>query len=141
MVFLPLETAKAEAPEMTVQEMTIEGAIAHFSEVYGVDPKISIAVARCESNFNPNVIGDGGRAKGIYQYHNETWYRHYKEFNKETGITLVKGEPKDDAQLAIWAIANGKGSEWSSLRAIRNGGTYSFYSKLLEKNFTVKCSL
>lgn len=147
LIFLPIENAKAEAPDSTikVEEMTIPETIAYYSIIYNTDARITTAVAKCESQFNPDTQGDykDGKylAQGLFQYHNETWYRHYKEFNKETGITLVKGVPQDDVQLGVWAIANGKGNEWSTYTSLKNGGTYSFYSKLLGRHYTVKCIL
>ena len=113
----------------------MENIVTHFADVNGLDTKLALAVMRCESNGVQSTVGDGGLSKGIFQYQNETWERHSKEF----GETLDINSPYDQARLATWAIANGKGNEWTAYRTIKNGGTYSFYSRQLKKHFTVTC--
>lgn len=141
MIFFPLQRSRAEAPTVELKDMPIQAIITHYAKHYGVDVQVALAVARCESRYGTLPDGDNGMAKGLWQYWDDTWNRHYKEFHEETGITLIKGNQKDDTELAMWAIANGKGNEWTTFVAIKKGGTYSFYSKALKKQFTVKCSL
>lgn len=139
LLFIP--NTKAEAPEQKLQDKPIQDIIVHFAKENGVDPKIALAVARCESQFGTLPDGDSGNAKGVWQYWDDTWERHYKDFHKETGVTLSKGSKFDDTRLAMWAFANNKASEWSTFVALKKGGTYSFYSKALKKHFTVTCKM
>lgn len=37
--------------------------------VVGIDPQMALAVARNESRFNPNAVGDHGESLGIWQIH------------------------------------------------------------------------
>lgn len=138
---LPKFQAKAESPTIELKDRPIQYIISHYAYQYGVDVPIALAVARCESQFGTLPDGDGGKAKGLWQYWDDTWHRHYKEFYKETGIELIKGNQMDDTQLAMWAFSNGKATEWTTYVSIMKGGTYSFYSKQLKKDFTVRCSL
>ena len=145
MVFLPISKSSAEAPEIPLKERSIQSIITYYADMYGVDPSVSLAVARCESGYDSSVKGDYKNgvplALGLFQYHNETWNRHYKEFFNTTGITLDRNIPADNAQLANWAFSTGKGAEWTTMTALKKGGTYSFYSKLLGKHFTVTCKM
>lgn len=141
MVFIPLKRTKAEAPSVELKDMPIQTIITHYAQEYGVSVPIALAVARCESQFGTLPDGDNGNAKGTWQYWDDTWHRHYREFYKETGIELVKGVQIDDTQLAMWAFSKGKAMEWTAYRAIKNGGTYEFFSKKLNQHFIVKCSI
>lgn len=69
------------------------------------------------------------------QYHKQSFENHAKLYGEE----LDYYSTYDQIKLGTWAIANGRGNEWTAYRAIKNGGTYSFYSKLLNKHFTAKC--
>lgn len=137
LIFLPLSRAKAEAPVLPLEKQPIESIVVHFSNENGVDPDLMLAVMRCESNGKQSTVGDGGRSRGIFQIQKPTWDR----FTKEMGETLDYNSPFDQARVATWAFANGKQNEWTTYRSIKNGGSYSFYSKQLKKHFTVKCSL
>lgn len=141
LIVLPLLHKKAEAIEMPFEKQPIESIVGIYADMYGVDPNIGIAVMKCESKAKQSTIGDNGNAKGVFQYWDDTWKRHYREFYKLTGIELSKDSPADNARLAMWAFSTGKADEWTTYRAITNGGTYSFYSRQLKGHFTVKCSL
>ena len=137
MIFFPLKRTKAEAPELPLKDQPIENIVTYFSIENGVDPELMLAVMRCESHGNPNVVGDGGRSRGIFQIQKPTWDR----FTKEMGETLDYTSSYDQARVATWAFANGKAKEWTTYVAIQKGGTYSFYSRQLKQHFTVKCSI
>lgn len=133
---LPL-TYAVVAPELPIEQRSYEQQIVYYAELNGLDTKVALAVARCESEFSNSAVGDSGRAKGIYQFHLETFNRHSKLKGEQLDYTSAH----DQIKLATWSIANGYGNEWTTYRAIMNGGTYSFYSKLLKKHFTVHCEL
>jgi len=141
LIVLPLLHKKAEAIEIPFEKQPIESIVGIYADMYGVDPAIGIAVLKCESKGKQSTVGDNGNAKGIFQYWDDTWNRHYREFYKLTGIELDKNSPADNARLAMWAFSTGKANEWSTYRAIEKGGSYSFYSRQLKKHFTVKCSI
>lgn len=137
MIFFPLQRSKAEAPELPLKDQPIENIVRYFAQENGLDEDIAVRVMQCESRGLQSTVGDNGHAIGIFQYWRDTWERHSKEF----GETLDINSQYDQARLATWAIANGKGNEWTTYVAIKKGGTYSFYSKQLKKHFTVKCEL
>lgn len=122
---------------LVITENYIQEQIDYFSQLNGVDSKLISKVVECESQYNHNASGDGNRAYGIFQYHKASFERHAKLYGEELDYYSVY----DQVKLGTWSIANGMGNEWTAYRAITNGGTYSFYSKLLQKHFVVRCSL
>lgn len=139
LTFTPLQVSGQPPNQPQIMETihTLENTVYFFSDKYSVDPMLILNMIKCESKGNPQAIGDSGLAKGIMQYHTETFIRHSKEF----GEVLDINSQYDQIKLAVWAISTNKGNEWTSYRAIKNGGAYSFYSKLLKKNFTVICKI
>lgn len=128
----PLQIAQADIQKSTTKEL-----IKKYAEVYNVNDKVMLAMMNCESSGNQSAIGDGGRAYGIYQYHNGTWERLEDKIGKDMDIT----SEHDQVQMTAYALSQGMGSQWTSYRSIMNGGTYSFYSKLMKQHYTVKCSV
>lgn len=137
LIVLPISSAKAEAPVLSLEEQPIEVIVMHFAEQYGVDQKLMLDVMKIESRGIQATVGDGGLSRGIFQYQKATFERHSKEF----GEVLDYNSGYDQAKLASWAIANGKGNEWTAYRCLNNGGVYSFYSRQLKKHFTVTCKI
>lgn len=127
---------KAEAPDIPP---TAVEYIKEFAEKYNTDPNVLIKVAKCESRFNQEAIGDGNRSLGIYQYHKGTWER----FEDLIGEDLDINSMYDQIKLTSFIFANYPKLRysWSTFTALSNGGTYKFYSKLLKKNFVVVCKL
>ena len=129
---------KDEAEELEIVSpttMTIQGQIDYYSLLYGVDRNLSSKVIQCESEGNINAVGDNGLSRGIAQFQEPSFNR----LSKLMGEELNYNSPHDQIKLMIWSIANGHGREWTAYRAIMNGGTYSFYSKQLQKHFMVYC--
>jgi len=118
-------------------EPTIPELINRFALEYGVDHNLALSVAKCESGLKPTTSGDGGKANGVFQYWKPTFERHSKEFGEE----LNYESPYDQIKLAMWAFSKGYAREWTTYRAIQNGGVYSFYSRSLGKHFTVRCKI
>ena len=131
----PLQIAQAEQ-SITTEYSTTE-LIKKYAQVYNVNSKVMLAMMRCESSGNQSAIGDGGRAKGLYQYHTGTWERIEKKLDKDMDIN----SEHDQIHMTAYALSQGMGSQWTSYVAIKNGGTYSFYSRLMKQHYTVKCSV
>jgi hypothetical protein len=113
-----------------------EGQVDYFTKLYGSDPEIVKKVIRCESQWNNNARGDNGNANGIGQFWESTFYRMAKILGEELNY---KSE-FDQIKLLSFAMSKPElAREWTSYRAIMNGGTYSFYSKALKKHYTVTC--
>lgn len=126
--------------ELKISQLSLTRQIDYFTTLYGVDNSLVTKVIKCESKGISTAKGDskGGKylAYGLFQYHKESFKRHAKIFGEE----LDYYSSYDQLKLGIWAISKGYGNEWTSYRAIKNGGVYSFYSKLLQKDFTVICT-
>jgi hypothetical protein len=136
LVLLFTNNSYAIAPELKLQDQPIENIVTHFANEHGVDPKIALAVMKCESG-GRKVMGDGGRAYNEFQFHKGTWDKMSKAMGEELDIN----SGYDQAKLATWAIANGYGTHWTSYVAIQKGGTYTFYSRLMKKTYTVNCKV
>lgn len=114
-----------------------------YGEEYNSNMGELLGVVLCESNNEMSKKGDMKNsvylAKGIGQYHQETWERH----SKMSGFNGDINSLKDQAKQLAWTFSdNGTESmrrEWTTYRAIKNGGVYKFHSTLLNKEFTVRC--
>lgn len=123
-------------PEVkAIKVMTQDETIDHYASLYGANATELRKVMRCESGGRQSAVGDGGLAIGVYQYHRAT----FTNLSKKLGEQLNIDSEHDQIKLTAWAFANGHGNNWTAYRAIKHGGTYSFYSKLLGRHFTVHC--
>jgi len=112
-------------------ELTIEGQIDYYSELYSVDKSIITKVIQCESRFNPLAHNPNGEDSwGLVQINLDS----HPEITKEQAINT-----NFSINYLAENISNGKGKMWSSFRAIMNDGNYTFYSSRLHKHITVNC--
>ena len=78
------------------------------AHTYGVNADIMHKVIKCESNYNPNALGDGGKSRGLVQIH--------------SGYHAVSDEDAYNPQYAIEFLAKhlaqGKGNLWSCFKKI-----------------------
>ena len=84
-----------------------------YATKYGVPIRKAKATLKCESNFNNNAVGDGGKAKTLAQFHEPTFIELAEEYRKETGEILVYGKAFDAIKLFNWAISKGYGEKWT----------------------------
>lgn len=124
----PIEISPNSSYEVLVENFTI---------LYGGDVLLNKAIIECESQWNETALGDSGRSYGLFQFQKASFERMSKAFGEE----LNYYSSYDQLKLGVWAVNNGYANEWTSYRAIMNGGKYSFYSKQLKQHFTVYCSL
>lgn len=107
-----------------------------YAMQYGVDANILKKVMQCESGGNVNVKpGDGGRANGVMQFHEPTFYGYAKKL----GVNMDYGSYEDQIHLAAYMISIGEGRQWTTYRALMNGGSYTFFYKLENRYITVYC--
>ena len=103
-----------------------------------MDEPLVRKVIDCESKFKHNTSSDNGFSNGIMQFQKATFIRMAKKY----GEVLDYNSQYDQLRLGIWAISKPElAREWTSYVAIQKGGVYSFYSRQLQKHFTVKCKL
>jgi hypothetical protein len=119
-------------------DLSKEQQVVYFSDLYGGDSQIALSVMECESSGSHSAKGDGGRSNGIFQFQKSSFERMEKDFGEDLNYT----SEYDQIKLASWALANPKYQrEWTSYRAISNGGKYSFYSSQMKRHYTIYCSL
>ncbi len=84
---------------------TIIEIITAAANRYGQSPAAMIAVARCESNLNPNAVNPRSNASGLFQFLPGTWrttpYASYSIF-----------DPWANANAAGWMWSVGRRGEW-----------------------------
>ncbi len=83
--------------KLNTRQIIVKSAIA-----YNVKPEMLLAVARCESSLNNDSVGDHGKARGIFQYHEQTFIG----FSKLMGKELDYHSREDQAELTSWIFAN-----------------------------------
>jgi len=139
-----IQTSKVLSEEVTVQPepevpLSPEEYADKYALQYGIDARVFKKVMWCESGYSPNKVGDGGRAKNVLQYHRATFIGDAKEMGED----LDYNSYHDQIKAGAWSFSQGESYKrrWTAYRAIMNGGTYSFYSTLLQQHYTVNCKL
>lgn len=128
-------TPEIEKPLYWVNPAPIE-VVQKYSDEYKIDANLLYSVLICESNLNPNVqAGDSGHSKTIAQIKDPTW--DYLE--KKLGLSLDKGSYHDAIRLTAGAMSISEGENWTPYRAIKNGGSYTFFNRHTQKWQTVYC--
>jgi transglycosylase-like protein with SLT domain len=93
------------APEKTIPEV-IGAAAAEFDQ----DPVLLTRVAFCESTLRPAVIGDGGLAVGLFQFHPDTW----REESRFLGYTEdLRAYPVAASRVAAFMFSRGLQHRWT----------------------------
>jgi hypothetical protein len=98
---------EAEAQEIkTLSESEIIDLMKKYGEQYGVDWRLALAVAKCESNLDPkalNINPDGSRDRGLFQINSKYHYTISDEqaFDPEFSIKFFYEKVKQD-QLYLW---------------------------------------
>lgn len=93
--------------ESYVREKTISDFISDYSFRDKVNPKIVRAIIKCESGYNPNAVGDGGKSFGLVQIHLPSHPNITKEqaVNPEFAIKYLTSE-----------LSAGRGKAWTCYR-------------------------
>lgn len=119
---------------------TVDDIIKYVAPKFGQDPKLISKISYCESKHRV-ISHDGGRAVNVTGIHNTTFDLWLKTYEKEQGETLDRESTYDQIKMMSWAFSKGDRyrNQWTTYVAYTNGGTYSFYSKLLKGNFTARC--
>lgn len=78
----------------------------------GVDPRAANCVCYHESEFRVDVVGDQGRAVGLWQWHLPSW----KAARRMMGLpeTDLRHDATESTRTALWAMANGYEHWWST---------------------------
>lgn len=127
----------AQAPYMPTKTQTTAEMVQYFADQDGYSNAILSKVGSCESGLDQNAVGDHGEAIGTFQFHQQT----FDYLSQKMGEELDINSQYDQIKLAAWALANGYGNEWTTYRAIQNGGSYTFYSQGENRYITVDCKM
>jgi len=75
LIWLFTSNATAESPtrEIVFDKETIQDIIGYNAEKYHVSASVMNKVIACESSYNPETIGDGGKSYGLVQIHQDYW--------------------------------------------------------------------
>jgi len=136
---VPDKEVKAEPEHIIpiVEELTLtpKEYVTKYSKQFLVDEQTLQKVMHCESGGRIHVYGDNGRAYSVMQFHKPT----FESYSKKLGEELDYYSYQDQIKLSAFMFSIGEGDNWTAYRALKNGGTYSFYSNLLQKHYTVHC--
>jgi soluble lytic murein transglycosylase-like protein len=88
----------------------VKQLIDFYADFYGVDNELALNIAKCESELRHDAKGDGGKAYGVFQFHKPTFEEFARAYGDET---LDYKNPKDNIKLAMWAISEGRGNNWT----------------------------
>jgi hypothetical protein len=132
---------KGENPVIETKELSVWELASISAMRFGQDPVLINKIIMCESGGRvlPHDGNRGVNATGIHDKSFNYWLPEYvKETGEQLDITTMYGQ----VTMLAWRFSKGEKAReaWTSYRAIKNGGTYAFYSTLLKKHFVVKCS-
>ncbi len=66
----------------------IKSVIESAASIVGVDPQVLLAIAKVESNFDPNAVNKISQASGLFQFIKGTWKDMVNKFGQKHGIDL-----------------------------------------------------
>lgn len=88
-----------------------------FSQAQAADQQLVHKITMCESHrHHKNVWGDGGKAYGIAQFHEETFYR----FAKQAHLKHMHWKNEvDQIVLLNWALDHGHSKSWTCFKIVQ----------------------
>ena len=98
-----------ESPEEDITQL-----VKRWADRYGVDRELADCVAFRESSYNPLATGDSGRARGLFQWHLESWHFIRKKMNEPTAD--LRDDPDEATKTAMYAMANGYKGWWTTIK-------------------------
>lgn len=111
----PAETAApAVAAAPSAPAGSIESIVRAAAAKYGLSADYMVHIAKCESTLNPNSVNynyyaGGGHPSGLFQFIPSTWERMSNQAGYG-GASVF--DAVANANVAAWAFANGRASEW-----------------------------
>ena len=108
---------KTLVPVVHAQEAPQKTPIAYikqFAYLYGVNENLALCIAKNESGFNPEAVGDNSLAVGIFQWHLSSW----KIMRKKMGLSQAdeRTDVIESTKTAMFAISQGYGNWWTPFR-------------------------
>lgn len=107
---------KASAP-ISTDLSSKEGIKAYITSISPQDASLIEKVVECESQYKVGAIGDFGAARGLAQFHKETFYRMQHLSGENPMYTY--GDERTELRLLAWAVDNGHLSEWTCAKKVK----------------------
>lgn len=92
-----------------------EERITYFSEKYGVEPSLAIAIARCESGFVATAKNPSSSASGMFQFINSTWASTMNRMGLPTDTP--KTDPVLGTMAGVWLLSVDGVVHWEESRS------------------------
>jgi hypothetical protein len=80
------------------------------------------AIAKVESRHDPALVGDGGRAAGVYQIHRTYWADGTKLLGVNWDYDLAADPVKARKVVRVYLLHYGQGCSLLEMARIHNGG-------------------
>jgi hypothetical protein len=120
LIFTALVGLAPDAPIETIDEPQavqvatsskewIKQRIIHYAEIYGVSWEVMDFIVKCESNYNPNAIGDNGHSFGLVQIHLMSWIDAGVDYGLAT-------DPEFALDFLARKLKSGDGHLWTCYR-------------------------
>lgn len=132
---------KIQQEQERINKMTYVEMVDYIAPQFQQDPHKIKQVIFNESGFKVQCH-DSCRARNVTAIHDSTFKTWLPKYEKEMGETLNMDSQFDSIKLMSWAFSKGNSyrNQWTTYVACTNpSGTYSFYSNLMKKSYTVVC--
>lgn len=93
--------------------------VAKYATLYGVDESLLQDVMQCESKGDPKAVGDHGKAKNVFQFHESTFKAYSSQYFDKFGIKLNYDSYKDQIQLASWMFSIKQQNQWTCYKIVK----------------------
>ena len=136
-------TTSIEVAPIIIKQTKVLSPIDHiykwadFYEASDQDKLELKKVGWCESNLGRIKTGDKGLATGLFMYHKGTWAKAQDLIGEDLDIHSINDQAKMTA--FIWKKYPSWRTQWSTYVAYKKGGVYSFHSRVLNGDYTVRC--
>lgn len=93
------------------------------SAQYGIPAAVVKNVLKHESDYDPNAVGDHGKAHGIPQYHKGTFDQYEADYFRATGEHLNYASSEDEIKLMVWQWKYYPATKglWSTFKTLYGG--------------------
>lgn len=147
-ILAPHSNSLAEAPTpppipkptyIQLKQYSVTALLEHYAEEYDINLVPLKKVAFCESGFNEKAFNGNdpnGGSKGFMQFQTKTFYSYANKAGIENANITDKVH---QAQVAAYMFSIGEADQWTTYRALMNGGTYTFWSNHEKRYITVYC--
>lgn len=130
---------KQLAEQERINKMTYVEMVEYIAPQFNQNPEEIKQIIWNESGFKVQCH-DSCRAKNVTAIHDSTFKDWLPQYEKEMGETLNMQSQFDSIKMMSWAFKKGYKTAWTTAVACDSkDGTYSFYSNLMGKHYTVTC--